>query len=74
MRRHRWRPMTTRIVAWISDRCRRVRARHGVPLRLAVAGGTEMTITNNVRDFLQAQFRFPGLRTVSLHEFLKELI
>ncbi|MGD0698073.1 MAG: putative toxin-antitoxin system toxin component, PIN family [Terriglobia bacterium] len=39
----------------------------------AVAGGAEMIVTNNVRDFRRAQLRFPALRTVSPHEFLKEL-
>ena len=42
-------------------------------VELAVAGGAEMIVTNNVRDFRHAQLRFPGLRTVSPHEFLKEL-
>jgi len=42
-------------------------------VELAVAGGAEMIVTNNVRDFRRAQLQFPGLRTVSPHEFLKEL-
>lgn len=42
-------------------------------VELAVAGGAEMIVTSNVRDFHRAQLQFPGLRTVSPHEFLKEL-
>ena len=42
-------------------------------VELAVAGGAEMIVTNNVRDFRRAQLRFPDLRTVSPREFLKEL-
>ncbi|HEV2349206.1 MAG TPA: putative toxin-antitoxin system toxin component, PIN family [Terriglobia bacterium] len=42
-------------------------------VELAVAGGAEVIVTNNGRDFRRAQLRFPGLRTVSPHEFLKEL-
>ena len=42
-------------------------------VELGVAGGAEMIVTNNVRDFRQAQLRFPGLRIVSPDEFLKEL-
>jgi hypothetical protein len=42
-------------------------------VELAVAGGAEMIVTNNVRDFRRAQLRFPGPRTVSPREFLKEL-
>lgn len=42
-------------------------------VELAVAGGAEVIVTNNVRDFRRAQLRFPSLRTVSPHEFLKEL-
>ena len=41
-------------------------------VEVAVAGGAEMIVTNNVRDFRRAQLRFPGLRTVSPREFLKE--
>lgn len=42
-------------------------------VELAVAGGAEMIVSNNVRGFRRAQLRFLGLRTVSPHEFLKEL-
>lgn len=42
-------------------------------VELAIAGGAEMIVTNNVRDFRRAQLRFPGLRIVSPDDFLKEL-
>jgi uncharacterized protein len=42
-------------------------------VELAVAGGAEMIVTHNVRDFRRAQLRFPGLRAVTPQESLKEL-
>jgi uncharacterized protein len=41
-------------------------------VELAVAGGAEMIVTHNVRDFRRAQLRFPGLRAVTQQESLKE--
>ena len=42
-------------------------------VELAVAGGAEAIVTNNVRDFLAPQLRFPGLRAVTPRELMKEL-
>lgn len=42
-------------------------------VELAVAGGADMIVTNNIRDFRRAQLRFPGLRAVTPQQLLKEL-
>lgn len=42
-------------------------------VELAVAGGAEAIVSNNVRDFLAPQLRFPGLRVVTPFELMKEL-
>lgn len=41
-------------------------------VELAVAGGARMVVTNNVGDLRAAAVRFPGLRTVTPQELLKE--
>jgi len=41
-------------------------------IELAVAGGAEVIVTKNVRDFRQGELRFPGLRILSPEELLKE--
>ena len=42
-------------------------------IELAVAGGANMIVTNNVRDFRGAELRFPGLRIAAPREALEEL-
>jgi len=42
-------------------------------IELAVAGGAGMIVTNNRRDFVQAELRFPGIRVVSPGEMLRSL-
>jgi len=42
-------------------------------IELAVAGGAEMIITNNTRDFKDAELQFPGLKIISPGELAKEL-
>ena len=41
-------------------------------VELAVAGGASVIITKNVRDFRGAELHFPGLRTLSPEDILKE--
>ena len=41
-------------------------------VELAVAGGTAMIVTNNVRDFRAGELRFPGLRIVTPWDLVKE--
>jgi putative PIN family toxin of toxin-antitoxin system len=42
-------------------------------VELAVAGGAEAIVTNNVRDFLAPQLTFSGLRVVTPRELMQEL-
>ena len=42
-------------------------------VELAVAGGAEIIVTHNVRDFRRPELRFPGLRAITPRESLKEL-
>jgi putative PIN family toxin of toxin-antitoxin system len=42
-------------------------------VELAVAGGAVAIVTNNVRDFVAPQLRFPGLRAVTPRGLMKEL-
>jgi putative PIN family toxin of toxin-antitoxin system len=42
-------------------------------VELAVAGGASAIITKNVRDFQGAELQFPGLRTLSPEDVLKEI-
>jgi putative PIN family toxin of toxin-antitoxin system len=42
-------------------------------VELAFAGGADLIVTNNVRDFKNAELRFPNLRVVAPGELLKEL-
>jgi len=41
---------------------------------LAVAGGAVAIVTNNVKDFRCADFRFPGLQVLAPRDALRELI
>ena len=41
---------------------------------LAVAGGAEAIVTNNVGDFRSAELRFPGLQVLAPRGALRELI
>jgi len=41
---------------------------------LAVAGGVEAIVTNNVRDFRSAHLRFPDMRVLAPRDALRELI
>ena len=43
-------------------------------VELAVAGGATMIVTNNVRDFRDAELRFPDLQIVSPKELAGELL
>lgn len=40
---------------------------------LAVAGGVEAIVTNNVADFRSADLRFPGLRVLAPKDALREI-
>jgi uncharacterized protein len=42
-------------------------------VELAVAGGASAIISRNVRDLRSAELHFPGLRTLSPEELLKEI-
>ena len=42
-------------------------------IELAIAGSANMIVTNNVRDLLSAELRFPVLRIMRPHELLKEV-
>ena len=42
-------------------------------IELAVAGSADMIVTNNVRDFLGAELRFPEIRIVDPAAFMKEI-
>ncbi|MBI5814395.1 MAG: putative toxin-antitoxin system toxin component, PIN family [Nitrospinae bacterium] len=41
-------------------------------MELAVAGGAGVIVTNNVRDFSNAQLSFPGIRALTPGKMLKE--
>ena len=43
-------------------------------VELAVAGGAQFIVTHNLRDVSRMELRFPGLRTSSPENFLKENI
>ncbi len=40
-------------------------------IELALAGNATHIITNNIRDFQNAELQFPGLRIVRPEDFLK---
>jgi len=42
-------------------------------LEIAVAGGAEVLVTHNTRDFTRAELRFPGLRVLRPEQLLQEL-
>jgi predicted nucleic acid-binding protein len=42
-------------------------------IELAVAGAAEAIVTQNIKDFRQAELKFPGLRLFTPTELLKEL-
>jgi putative PIN family toxin of toxin-antitoxin system len=42
-------------------------------IELAVAGGAEVVVTNNIRDLRSGELRFPGLRILQPSELLKEI-
>jgi putative PIN family toxin of toxin-antitoxin system len=42
-------------------------------VELAVAGGARFIVTKNLRDFQSAELHFPGLRSLSPGDFLKEM-
>lgn len=41
-------------------------------VELAVAGGAEAIITQNIRDFIRAELYFPGLRILQPADLLRE--
>lgn len=41
-------------------------------IELAVAGGADLIVTRNLRDFQRAELKFPPLRIVSPEDFMKE--
>jgi len=41
---------------------------------LAVAGGAEAIVTNNVGNFRSAELRFPGLQVLASRDALRELV
>ncbi len=43
-------------------------------VELAVAGGAELIVTKNIRDFRRAELRFPELRAVRPEELLQEIL
>ena len=43
-------------------------------MELAVAGGAEFIVTNNIADFRGAELRFPEVHVVRPDKFLKEVI
>ena len=43
-------------------------------VELAVAGAADWIVTNNTRDLLSGDLRFPGIGIVKPHELLKELL
>ena len=43
-------------------------------LELAVAAGAEIIVTNNIKDFANANLRFPGVRVLRPSDVLKELV
>jgi putative PIN family toxin of toxin-antitoxin system len=42
-------------------------------VELAVAGGAEVIVTNNARDFKNTELRFPDLKVITPWELVKEL-
>lgn len=69
--------------AALASRCRWVRVyflwRPNLPdeadnhvVELAVAGGAEVIVTHNTRDFARAELRFPGLRVLTPSELIAE--
>ncbi|MFN8996578.1 MAG: putative toxin-antitoxin system toxin component, PIN family [Pseudomonadota bacterium] len=42
-------------------------------VELAVAGGAQVIVTRNLRDFARAELNFPGLRCLAPGPFLKEM-
>jgi len=42
-------------------------------VELAVAGGAQVIVTRNLRDFARAELSFPGLRCLAPGPFLKEM-
>jgi len=42
-------------------------------IELAVAGGADLIVTRNLRDFQRGELQFPQLRIVSPEAFLKEI-
>jgi uncharacterized protein len=42
-------------------------------IELALAGSGEVIVTNNVRDLMHGELRFPGLRILSPKQFLDDL-
>jgi putative PIN family toxin of toxin-antitoxin system len=42
-------------------------------VELAVAGGAQLIVTKNLRDFRSAELHFPGLRILSPQDVLKEM-
>jgi predicted nucleic acid-binding protein len=42
-------------------------------VELAVAGGAQVIITRNLREFARAELNFPGLRCLAPGPFLKEM-
>ena len=42
-------------------------------LELAVAGGAESIVTQNIRDFRRSELRFPGIAVLTPEEFLQRL-
>ena len=42
-------------------------------VELAIAGGAEVIVTHNIRDFERSEFDWPGLRIVTPAAFLEEM-
>ncbi len=42
-------------------------------LEIAVAGGAEVIVTHNTRDFVRSELHFPGLRILRPQQLLQEL-
>jgi predicted nucleic acid-binding protein len=43
-------------------------------IELAVAGGVDYIVTQNIRDFKRMDLVFPGLKVITPEEMLKEII